>query len=121
MSNSEKSSCALIRSPRSSVEVVGLEKSAGFSTRAGATHREAMSRMFLLLLNLFLPLLVDGQECRLKKDAFQLLSVNYDVDPSGSRYFTSFALPWIPFLLNLESGIFCVNCFYVKSFPGTQT
>ena len=49
-----------------------------------------MSRMFLLLLNLFLPLLVDGQECRLKKDAFQLLSVNYDVDPSGSRYFTSF-------------------------------
>ena len=97
------------------------EKRGVLHTRAEATHREAMSRMFLLLLNLFLPLLVDAQECRLKKDAFELLSVNYDVDPSGSRYFTSFALPWIPFLLNLDSGIFCVNCFYFKSFPGTQT
>merc|ERR1711981_559599 len=53
-------------------------------TRAGQVTLEAM--MLLLLLNLLLPSFSFAQECRPKKDASELLSVDYYVDPSGSRY-----------------------------------
>ena len=42
--------------------------------------------LLLLLLNLLLPSLSFAQECRVKKDASELLSVDYYVDPSGTRY-----------------------------------
>merc|ERR1711981_559486 len=53
-------------------------------TRAGQVTLEAM--MLLLLLNLLLPSFSFAQECRPKKDASELLSVDYYVDPSGTRY-----------------------------------
>ena len=45
-----------------------------------------MRSILVLLLNLHLPALSFAQECRLKKDASELLSVDYYVDPSGTRY-----------------------------------
>ena len=62
----------------------GPEKSAG-DTRAEQLTLDAMM-LLLLLLNLLLPSLSFAQECRVKKDASELLSVDYYVDPSGTRY-----------------------------------
>ena len=54
-------------------------------TRAGKVTLEA-TMLLLLLLNLLLPSLSLAQECLPKKDASELLSVDYYVDPSGTRY-----------------------------------
>merc|ERR1712037_517614 len=72
------------RSERSSVEV-GTRKARG-GTRAGKVPLEAMMLLLLLLLNLLLPSFSLAQECLPKKDASELLSVDYYVDPSGTRY-----------------------------------
>ena len=61
-----------------------MEKSAG-NTRAEQVSLEA--RMLLLLLNLLLPSLCFAQGCRVKEGASELLSVDYYVDSSGTRYF----------------------------------
>ena len=63
---------------------VGTRKARG-DTRAGKVTLEAMM-LLLLLLNLLLPSLSLAQECLPKKDASELLSVDYYVDPSGTRY-----------------------------------
>ena len=60
-------------------------------TRAGKVPLEA-TMLLLLLLNLLLPSLSLAQECLPKKDASELLSVDYYVDPSGTRY-----LAWLTF------------------------
>ena len=64
---------------------VGTRKARG-GTRAGKVPLEAMMLLLLLLLNLLLPSLSLAQECLPKKDASELLSVDYYVDPSGTRY-----------------------------------
>ena len=51
-----------------------------------------MRSILVLLLNLHLPALSFAQECRLKKDASELLSVDYYVDPSGTRYLAKFTV-----------------------------
>merc|ERR1712037_319902 len=63
---------------------VGTRKARG-DTRAGKVPLEA-TMLLLLLLNLLLPSLSLAQECLPKKDASELLSVDYYVDPSGTRY-----------------------------------
>ena len=64
---------------------VGTRKARG-DTRAGKVTLEATMLLLLLLLNLLLPSLSLAQECLPKKDASELLSVDYYVDPSGTRY-----------------------------------
>merc|ERR1712032_1531406 len=76
------------RSERSSVEVRGWRKARG-DTRADLSKSQkamSMRSILVLLLNLHLPASSFAQECRLKKDASELLSVDYYVDPSGTRY-----------------------------------
>ena len=65
------------------MEVRGAWRKARGATRAGQVTLEVM--MLLLLLNLLLPSFSFAQECRPKKDASELLSVDYYVDPSGTR------------------------------------
>merc|ERR1712032_835070 len=70
------------------VEVRGWRKARG-DTRADLSKSQkamSMRSILVLLLNLHLPALSFAQECRLKKDASELLSVDYYVDPSGTRY-----------------------------------
>merc|ERR1711971_865241 len=78
------------RSARSSVEVRRGWRKARGDTRADLNKlqkaKSIMRSMLVLLLNLLLPLLSFAQECRLKKDASELLSVDYYIDPSGTRY-----------------------------------
>jgi len=78
------------RSERSSVEVRGAERKARGDTHTH-THvpktNQTATMLLLLLPNLLLiTSLSFAQECRLREDASQLLSVDYYVDPHGTRY-----------------------------------
>ena len=74
-----------------------------------------MRSMLVLFLNLLLPAFSFAQECRLKKDASELLSVDYYVDPSGTRYLAMLTfVGGIVELFSMEIWDICESHPYLK-------